>query len=255
VRTITKALRLALPGDRVVIENTGEPYRETLSLVGDHNSGEPGAPFIIEGNGAVLEGSAPVPSDAWEFHHGDVFRFRPERLSHQQLFLAGRPAVRKPIASLDWRLPELEPLEWCLTGGYIYFRIREERLPADFEPSYASLQTGITLYHVHDVVISDLVVQGFQLDGVNAHDGVRGAQLSRLVARGNGRSGISVGGSSKVQIADCLIGDNGAAQLRTEGYSQTRVADTDLVDNTAPATAIQGGRLWIDGEAQSSSER
>ncbi|MEX0713437.1 MAG: hypothetical protein WD278_13865 [Pirellulales bacterium] len=49
------------------------------------------------------------------------------------------------------------------------------------------MQTGITLYHMHDVAVVDLIVQGFQLDGINAHDGVRSCYLSGITCRGNGR--------------------------------------------------------------------
>jgi len=79
--------------------------------------------------------------------------------------------------------------------------------------------------------------------------------ISGVTSRGNGRSGISVGGASRVTIDQCLIGDNGRAQLRTEGFSRTYVLDSSLLDNTAPAYLIQGGRAWIDGTEVKSSER
>ena len=58
---------------------------------------------------------------------------------------------------------------------------------------------GITLYEVRNVVIRDLIVQGFQLDGINAHDGVFDALLKKVTCRGNARSGICVGGASRVR--------------------------------------------------------
>ena len=247
-RTIAKALRIAAAGDRIVIANTDVPYRESLSLVGERHSGFPHEPFTIEGNGAVLDGSAPVVPEAWEYYTGDVFRFRPARLGHQQLFLGDRPAVRRPARSADYKLPELAPLEWCLAGGYINLRVEAGKIPQQYEASYATLQTGVTLYQVHDVRISNLVVQGFQLDGINAHDSVFGGQLAGVLCRGNGRAGISVGGASRVEIIDSVSGDNGAAQLRIEGYSHTHVTDTELIDNTAPATVVRGGKLYIDGK-------
>ncbi len=247
VRTITKAARLAGPGDRIVLAATNAPYRETVSLVGLKHSESQVAPFVLAGNGAILDGSLPVPTLAWEHFSGDVYRFRPDRLGHQQLFLKGRPAVRRPAASRDGAVPRLEPLQWSLTGGYIYFRAETGQVPDAYQPSYAALQTGITLYHVHGVEVRDLVVQGFQLDGINVFDAATDVRLIDVTARGNGRSGISVGGSSRAEIRDALVGDNGAAQLRVEGYSKTYVADCDLIDNTAPAEVVEGGQLWIDG--------
>ena len=212
VPSLAKALRLADTGDRIILANTGEPYRESLSLVGERHSGFAWQPFIIVGNGATLDGSAPVPEAAWEHYESDIFRFRPASLGHQQLFLGDRPAVCRPTTSANWSLPSLEEREWCLAGGYINLRVEAGQLPQFYAPAYATLQTGITLYQVHDVLITDLIVQGFQLDGINAHDSVFNGKIEGVNARGNGRSGISVGGASRVEVSQCVAGDNGAAQ-------------------------------------------
>jgi hypothetical protein len=91
-----------------------------------------------------------------------------------------------------------------------------------------------------------LIVQGFQLDGINAHDGVFGATLLRVTCRGNARSGISVGGACQVRIEASLIGNNGTAQLRTEGKSHTHMVACDLLDNTAPPIVREGGEVIVD---------
>lgn len=247
VRTIAKGLRLAAPGDRVIVANTGRPYRESVSLVGPNNSASAVSEFILEGNGATLEGAEPVQHTAWEHVSGDTFRHAPERLGYQQLFLAGKPALERHLASPE-SLPALEPREWCLARGQVYFHVEPGRTPQSYRPSTAWRQTGITLYKVRDVVVRNFVLQGFQLDGINAHDGAMGVRLEGLTCRGNGRSGISVGGSSRVLVTDCLVGDNGRAQLRTEGFSKTHVEHCDLIDNTAPAERVEGGQLWVDGK-------
>ena len=72
-RTIRRALRAAKAGDRIIIANTGQPYRESLSLGGARHSGFSGRPFIVEGDGAVIDGTASVPHDEWEHYEGDVF--------------------------------------------------------------------------------------------------------------------------------------------------------------------------------------
>jgi len=94
--------------------------------------------------------------------------------------------------------------------------------------------------------VRDLVVQGFQLDGVNAHDGVQGATLAGLNCRGNGRSGISIGGASRVRIESCLVGNNGAAQVRTEGACHAQLVGCDLLDNTAPKIVRDGGKVVVN---------
>ena len=234
VRTIRRALRHAGRSDRIILANTGEPYRESISLVG-HLGGVPHAPFEIIGNGAILDGSLPVPADAWEFSRGDIFQFQPAHLSAaQQLFRDGLPLKRGPGPTLDGRLPPLEPLQWRYFDGAIEFRPEENQLPMSYDLTYAALPVGITLYQVSYVNISDLTVQGFRLDGINAHDSAFEIRLIGITARGNGRSGISIGGSSQVEIEGSLVGNNGAAQVRTEGWSHTKIINSTLLDNTAP---------------------
>src|SRR5438132_1095868 len=78
--------------------------------------------------------------------------------------------------------PRLEPREWCVQEGWIYFRVDAGLLPAAYKLSWCREQVGITLYNVHDVIIEDLHVRGFWLDGVNCHDNVRRADLVRITA-------------------------------------------------------------------------
>lgn len=249
VRTIAKALRLVRPGDRIVVAKTREPYRESLVLCGSRHSQSFAGPFILEGGGAVLDGTAPVPADRWRHHLDDVYCFSPERLGYQQLFLDGRPANRHPTAPADHSLPDLQPLEWCLAAGKIYFRTEALRMPQEYPLSYSVLGAGLRIYHVQDVLIRDLTIQGFQTDGVAVCDVAYGVRLARVRSRGNGRSGISVAGGSQVEIEDCLLGANGVSQLRQDDFAETRMYTTRLLSSSAPALELRGGRLSIDGSA------
>ncbi len=248
VRTLAKALRLAEAGDRIVLAKTSEPYRESVSLTSSKHSGSPLGPLVIEGNGAVLDGSTPVPDDAWRHFDGDVFYFEPAGMGYQQLFLPGGAAIRHPVSSTAARLPALEPLEWCFKDGRIYFRVESGRLPQVYRAACCGLRTGITLYHVQNVLIRNLVVQGFQFDGIAASDGVRGARLKGVTARGNGRSGISAGGASTVEIERCVLDNNGDSQLRNEDYALSLVRDSRLVAGEAPAVTSVGGRIIWNGK-------
>jgi hypothetical protein len=250
VRSISRALELASPGDRIVLADTGVGYRESISLVGKRHSGSATRPFVIQGNGATLDGSAPVPPDAWENYHGPVFRFRPPYVAHQQLFLDGRPVARVFASPEADEPPPLRPLQWCLFESQVYFAVEPDacKLPEDYALSYAHRRVGITLLHVERVAIVDLVVQGFQLDGINAFNGARGVTIAGVTCRGNGRSGITVGGASQVRIDDSLSGDNGTAQLLTLPWSETAIRDTELLSNTAPGWVDEGGRVYLNGE-------
>lgn len=244
-RTIARALRAAEKGDRIVIANTGVPYRESITLAGSRHSGRTGTPFQIIGNGATIEGAEKVDDDAWEYIKDNIFRFRPGRMSYQLLFLDGRPATQIRVAS-GQALPQLKPLEWCYLDRYVYFCVEQDKLPQYYDLTHSCLPVGITLYRVENVEIQDLVIQGFQLDGINAPDNVFGARILGVTCRGNARSGISVGGASRVSIEACLIGNNGAAQVRTEGYSRTEIGNSDILDATAPKVVQDGGRVIGD---------
>lgn len=241
VRSIRRALELAGGTDRIILADSGEPYRESLTLQAGRHTGFPTQPFTIVGNGAILDGSQPVSKQVWEHVKGDVFRFRPARTSFQMLFLDDKPAERRFVNREDG-FPDLQPLEWCLFDRDVYFRVEPTRIPRQYDLSHTALPVGITMYEARHIVITGLVVQGFQLDGINAHDSVFDATLVGLTCRGNGRSGISVGGASRVKIIACLVGNNGAAQVRTEGFSRTEIRNCDLIDGEqAPAVVREGG--------------
>ncbi len=248
VRTIAKALRLAQSGDRIILAKNDEPYRESITLSGARHSGFMDVPFTIEGEGVVLEGAAPVPKGAWEHYKKAVFRFRPPRLHHQQLFIDNVPAVRVCGDPLSASPPKLEKLEWCLHGGYIYFCVEPTTLPDDYNLTHSSLETGITLKNVEKVGIIGLTVQGFQLDGINLHNSAKKVYLGGVTVRGNGRNGITVGGACQVEIDGSTIGNNGRAQILTLPISETAIANSQLFSNTAPGRVNRGGRFFLNGK-------
>ena len=249
VHSLAKALRLCDGADRVILANTGTPYHESVALMGDRHSGFRGQPFTIEGNGATLDGSSPVPADAWQNYRGDVFRFQPERMAYQQLFLDNLPARRHPAVSSLAGVPPLVPLQWTLHDGWVYFRVEPGRLPDSYHVSDADLQVGLTLYKVEYVLIENLIVEGYQLDGINCQDVHPPVTLANITAQGNGRSGIAVCGSSHVTIESCRLGANGESQLHVEGPGETRVERSELVGTaTAPKWLADGSRLLIDGQ-------
>ncbi|NLS95623.1 MAG: hypothetical protein GXX96_26110 [Planctomycetaceae bacterium] len=246
VKTIARALEIAIPGDRIVLANTGQPYRESLTLFGSRHSGSETRPLTIQGNGVILEGADEIDADSWQHVYDNVFRFRPRHLAYQQLFLDHRPLVRILCTHPCTTPPELQPLEWCLYGGHIYFRAEPMKRPEDYALTVATRPVGITLFHVQNVAILDLTIQGFQLDAVNAHNSARDIVLQEVTCRGNGRAGVAVGGASVVTINSSLLGNNGEAQLLTNPYSETFVRQSNLLSNTAPAWLDRGGVVIVD---------
>lgn len=247
IATIGKALRIARKGDRIILANNDQPYRESITLQGRNGSGFPSTPLTIQGNGAILDGTAPVPPEAWRHIQGDVYAFTPVYKSHQQLYLEGKPVSRREIQSL-LELDQLEPLTWALIEGTILFCTEKDTGPSAYPLAFSAQRTGITLYEVRHVRIVDLTVQGFQLDGINVHSNCYDVDLQAITSRGNGRSGISVGGASRVRLRQSLLGDNAEAQLRGEGFSKTIVEESTLLENTAPAVYREEATVEVDGQ-------
>ena len=135
-----------------------------------------------------------------------------------------------------------------MLDGQVYFRGEPGRIPHDYRLSHTDLPVGITLYRVAHVEILNLTVQGFQLDGINAHDMVTDLTLRSVQARGNGRSGVSIGGASRATLIDCVLSENGQAQLRTEGLAFVVLKNCQLLGDSAPRWQAGGKRLVVDGQ-------
>jgi hypothetical protein len=246
VHSIAKALRLASAGDRIVLAKSDLPYHECVSLVGVRHSGAARLlPFILDGNGAVLDGSAPVPPDRWTHYRDNVFRFRPKTLIRPVLFLDGRSLQPLPLPQSAASPPKLMPLQWCAIEGAIYFAVESSRLPPDYKLSYAELPTGITLYQVDQVVIRNLTIRGFQADGVAAAVGARNVVLDNVTCTANGQSGVCVQGGAQVEIDSCRLAGNGRSQLSTLASSETHVWASELVNDTAAGWVDLGGRFFL----------
>ena len=246
VRTLATALERAGRADHIVLANTGEPYRESISLSLPKHSGFPSRPFVIDGGGAVLDGTVAAAPGAWRHVEGNVFAMRPRRLTYQQLFSAGQPLKQTTLLS-KYEAANLKPLQWALHNGKIYFCTEGNHVPNEYRLRHAGLQTGITLYDVRHVRIENIVIQGFQQDGINAHELVRDCLLVDIDSRANGRSGLSVGGVSRVLAEQCNFYENGRAQVRTEGLGELELIGCDVGDITAPAYRANGRRLVVDG--------
>ncbi|HEY1084876.1 MAG TPA: DUF1565 domain-containing protein [Prosthecobacter sp.] len=70
LKTIARAVRLAQPGDTVLLKPG--TYWESVDLSNKH--GQPGKPVTVDGQGAVINGSEPVKAVDWESLGGGLFR-------------------------------------------------------------------------------------------------------------------------------------------------------------------------------------
>lgn len=237
MRSIGRALKAAQAGDRIVLANTGQPYRECVALQGARHGSNGIRRFQIVGNGATLDGRVPVAMEAWRHESGEVFSFQPHLQGQQLLYLNDRPLSLLAVKSAE-EIEQLEPLQWAWFQGRIYFRAEKDRLPDYYELSYCGHPVGITLFSVTGVEISDLTVQGYQVDGISAPDDVSDVVITGSVLRGNARSGVHIGGASRVLVEACLVGDNGKAQVHCTDYCRVQIVNCDLVDSNPSAPTL-----------------
>lgn len=260
LRTIAAALKRAERGDRIVLANTGAFYEECVTLQGARHSGTSFAPFVIEGNGATLDGTAEVPAHRWEFVRDNIFRFVPDHAGFQQLFIAGEVAAQLPRVNGAYVSNYLKGKEWQRYRGGIQFAAEKGKSVYSYDLRYAQHRVGITLYDVENVVIHDLNVRGFQLDGINAHDNAMDCILSQVSSTANGRSGVAVCGASRVRLVKSNLQQNGSVQLHMEDWSTTHLNETKMVAKYAPVWKRnlnaygRGAKLFINEEPQVGSE-
>jgi hypothetical protein len=246
VRTIGRGLKLVRPGDTLHIANHGVPYFESLEIVGWRFGGG----FTLEGNGAVVSGAKMVPFDAWRYMGDEVWRFTPRRKAFYQLISDDKALPEHPCPPRAASLPEIPAGHWCAWRGSIYYRALPGRSQTQNDPPlwFAAEEVGITLLDVEAVVIHNLELRHFRLDGVNAHDRCTHVILDSVRLIENGRAGLAVGGSSTVGIKDSTVEGNRVAQILNAEVAQTEVLTSQLGAAPGVPFRIRGGHVLVDNE-------
>lgn len=226
VKSFTRARLLMGPGDVIEIANTGEPYYDSLRLIGARSSGVPSQPVVVNGNGAIIDGSDPVDPESWKSLGGGLWRLEPRQKGWYRL-VRGTEDVPE-VGAPGEALPTPPPGHWAAWRGAIYYQILPDEIPS-LEPfRVASREAGLFLYGVSNVVVRDLRLRYFHLDGVNAHDQVYDVVLQNISAEDNGRSGIFVGGSSDLVIRGGSTGGNREASLLLREKAKANLQDVKL---------------------------
>jgi len=227
VRTLTRARVLVGPGDEIEIASTGDTYFDSLHLVGTNASGVAGHPTIVHGNGAVLDGSEAVAPADWTPLGQGLWRLDPRQKGWFRL-VRGAEAVTESKQDAATGRPAPAAGTWMARNGSIYYQALPDELPPLEPYRLATREAGIFLYGVHDVIVRDLTVRHFRLDGVNAHDQAYRVLLQNVVSEKNGRSGVFVGGSSKIVISGGATNDNREASLLIKEQASADVREMKL---------------------------
>ena len=214
VRTLERGALLVGPGDILEIVNNGQPYYGSLRLIGGRCSGVPSLPVIVKGNGVTLDGSLPVAMGDWESLGNEIWRLIPKEKGFYRLVRGEDSVTETPLsATAAATIPTPLAGQWTLWQGAIYYHALPDEIPF-LEPfRLATKEAGIFLYQVHHVVVQDMTVRYFRLDGVSAHDQVSDTVLRNITCEGNGRSGLFAGGCSKLVAEQCTLRNNRVTPL------------------------------------------
>ncbi|QDV52727.1 right-handed parallel beta-helix repeat-containing protein [Gimesia fumaroli] len=229
VKTIKRALDYARRGDKIILINNKIPYHESISLSGKRFSGIGKEKFTILGNGATLDGSIKIPMNGWKQLGSDLWKVSPYRKGYFNLYRDGKILPEyKPEKGQPVNLDDLSEGKWAVYQGAIYYRSSKNQLPPAEPFSLAGKSVGISLIDVDGVSISDLKIENFRIDGINVHDRCKNVILENVTCSGNGRCGLSVNGTSQVEVIDSKLINNRAEDLLVTEQAIANLKQTKL---------------------------
>lgn len=228
LRSLRGALSRAKPGDTIELANNGSPYFGSATLSGGRHSALGHIRMIIEGNGAVIDGSQPVPPHAWREVANRIWKVTPWRKGHYQLVLEDSPLPEYVDSSGSVQLDEIPEGHWAAKQGSIYYRAALGEYPPEGPFRFARHSVGLTLYGVRGVTIRNLTVRHFRLDGISAVHDCHDVELENVQAVGNGRTGVAVGGGAQVVVRNSKLADNREHQLLITGLGAAEVFESEL---------------------------
>ncbi|MDA1015361.1 MAG: right-handed parallel beta-helix repeat-containing protein [Planctomycetota bacterium] len=234
VRTIGKALKVSNRGDVIHIKDNGQPYRESLAIAGIRHCGVPGVPLRILGGGAVISGDRPLPLGSWHHVGKLLYQVTPRHKGYYQLLLDGKvvPEVAVPQSAIV--RPKLPEQQWLAWNGSIYYQAVRGEDPEQMPFTIAALGMGLSMYRVHDVIVTNLTFKHFRLDGVNLHDQCSRVFLQNVKGLENGRAGIAIGGTSMAAVHDSEFSNN-----RTYSLLLTESGGADVKNTTFSTAPVQ----------------
>lgn len=246
-RTISRAVRLAGPGDTVHLAKA--VYHESVNLTG--KSGERGKPLVIDGHGAVIEGARDVDPATWQEVAPGLYR---------NTALFGQPLRR--LEEWVWRWfflfdgkmnrmgrcmkgtnvpykspPDLEPGEWTYQqddGHAFYLQIDPAKKLSECRVATPWLVNGVSVHGGnHDLVIRNLTATHVLNDGYNISPAtekkIHDVVFENICSIECGDDGLSAHGNSTVRVENFYSTGNGTGLCTTGNSVNDRLFIKDNV--------------------------
>jgi hypothetical protein len=227
-KTIARAIKSVKLSDTLVLANTGEPYREPISLI--RGGGTPAKPFTIEGNGAVISGLRVIPSGDWKRRADGVYEISgPRPYGFPTLLIDGRQ-------SAAGNSEDLQPGQWAWPRkpdskreGLLRFHPAAGKTPADYRLEATLGVSGLQVNSSSYLVVRNLICEFHANDGFNIHGECRGIVAENIEGRFNGDDGFSIHESIEAVVRNGWFHHNGSGiedvNLSRSFYSGIRVHD------------------------------
>ena len=228
VRTIGRALALAGLSDSIVIAKTKRPYYESLTIMGEKNSGTTTIPFRIVSQGAIVSGAIKVPDTGWKKVGKELWKVTPYRKGTYQLIRSGKALteLRKKKSERWYKVPELPENQWCHWHGSIYYQAEQFGEPNEDDFAVAQASTGATFLKVEHVVVRGVIFQHFRVDGIQLHNSATNIEFDNVGIYENGRAGLTVNGTSSVLLRGCEVLRNRDHSILLKGFGVLAVEET-----------------------------
>ena len=246
LRTLQKAVRIAKPGDRIVIHPTGYPFHEEVIISGiTRPSPTKDFPIVIEGNGALLDGLVGIDPMLGRDMGGGLFRFETQlgpTHTSDILFVDGKPATLGTNRGEGGR-PQLEAGQFAPWNGWLTYQLAKGDFIDRHAFAVSRLNVGLTIYRSDYWIIRNLDFRGYRLDGVRIHGPVEGLEFQHCKFLYNGRAGIAAKGLTEAAVLDSeSIGNAKAAAV---SRNLTRLGLTRIRSEGSPIAVDADGTSSI----------
>jgi hypothetical protein len=210
LRSIARAIKLAEPGD--IIHLAPVTYFQSADFFNKHGTLE--KPIVLDGHGAVLDGSEPVRASEWEalgeglFRRAHLFpRFDKAMLGRWYFLWNGRMnhmgrTSKGPSAALK-KVRELAPGEWTYVEGEdaFYLRLKEGESLDAANIRYPARANGVSQGGSGShLTVRNITSTHVYNDGFNVHGAQRALKFENIRAIECGDDGFSAH-----EDADCEI--------------------------------------------------
>ncbi len=236
VRTIHRAVKMAQPGDTIHLAPTR--FYESLDL--GWRSGEPDKRIVVEGHGAVLDGSDPIIASEWEtlgkglYRKSKLIPKMDPAIIGRWFFLWDGKMNRMGRASKGATIP-LEPVvdlgadEWTYVQeeDAFYIKLPEARSLADANIRYPKRSSAVTCGSY--MTVKNVVGTHVYNDGYNIHGSKRGCEFENIAAIECGDDGFSAHEDAECWIRGFVSIENSTG-ICDVGESKTHYRDLYIKD-------------------------